>query len=171
MINEVDICSPYHPTLEDVSISIQSQQYPGTRCYAKENVGPASLGGIAEMIRTLLLTALLLVAYSAKAGTEIHKCVDADGNIAYQQTPCPVEKKKTEVVELPEQIDEIEEEQPPQAPAINNQTHGEVEACKDPLRDAIDAIEAEMLRGFSPEQGEEFKEKLRTLTEEMRACG
>ena len=32
-------------------------------------------------------------------------------------------------------------------------------------------IEAEMLRGFSPQQGEEFKVKLRTLTQEMRACG
>jgi hypothetical protein len=116
------------------------------------------------------MTTLLLVAYSAKADIEIHKCVDADGNIAYQQTPCPVEKK-LEVVELPEQVEAPEEEQPPQAPATNTQTHEEVEACKEPLRDAIDAIEAEMLRGFSPEQGEEFKVKLRTLTQEMRACG
>ena len=68
-----------------------------------------------------------------------------------------------EVVEVDEEV--------PQAPAESNQTHEEVEACKDPLRDAIDEIEAEMLRGFSPEQGEEYKVKLRTLTEDMRACG
>ena len=123
------------------------------------------------MMRTLLLTSLLLVAFSANADTEIHKCVDADGNISYQQTPCPVEKKEAEVEELVEELEEIEEEQPPQVPVVSNQTDEEVEACKDPLRDAIDEVEAEMLRGFSPEQGEEFKVELRTLTEEMRACG
>lgn len=118
-----------------------------------------------------LLTLLLLVAASVNAESEIHKCVDADGNIAYQQTPCPVEKKKTEVVELPEEMKALQEEQLPQAPAVSNRTHEEVEACKDPLRDAIDEVEAEMLRGFSPDQSEEFKAKLRTLTQEMRACG
>lgn len=117
----------------------------------------------------------LLAALAANADTEIHKCVDVDGNVAYQQTPCPVVKEKQEekpeVVEMPEQLEEIAEEELSQAPVASNQTQEEVEACKDPLRDAIDEIEAEMLRGFSPEQGEEFKVKLRTLTEEMRACG
>ena len=46
----------------------------------------------------------------------------------------------------------------------------DVEACKIPLREAIDAIEAEMLRGYSAEQGEEFKQELRVLTQQMRAC-
>lgn len=123
------------------------------------------------MIRTSFLTTLLLIGSLANADSEIHKCVDADGNIAYQQTPCPVEKKKTEVVELSEQLEELEEEQAPQVAVVSNLTHEEVEACKEPLRDAIDEVEAEMLRGFSPEQGEEFKVKLRTLTQEMRACG
>jgi hypothetical protein len=97
--------------------------------------------------------------------------VDAEGNVAYQQTPCPVVKVKPEVEELAEQPEEAEEVEVLQAPAASNQSREEVEACKDPLREAIDEIEAEMLRGFSPEQGEEFKVKLRTLTQDMRACG
>ena len=124
-----------------------------------------------ELIRASLITFLLLVTFSANADIEIYKCVDADGGIAYQQTPCPVEKKNPVVVEQSEQAEELEEDAPSQVPVVSNQTHEEVEACKDPLRDAIDAVEAEMLRGFSPDQGEEFKVKLRTLTQEMRACG
>ena len=123
-------------------------------------------------LRAALSILLLLVALPASADTEIHKCVDADGNVAYQQTPCPVLEKETpEVVEQAEQLEEPEAEQPPQALVASNLTHEEVEACKDPLRDAIDEVEAEMLRGFSPEESEEFKVKLRTLTQEMRACG
>jgi len=80
-------------------------------------------------------------------------------------------------MELPEQLEESQEEVKlekdavSQVPVASNRTHEDVEACKDPLRDAIDEIEAEMLRGFSPQEGEEFKVKLRTLTQEMRACG
>ncbi len=124
------------------------------------------------MIRAALSTLLLLAVLPANADIEIYKCVDADGNIAYQQTPCPVVKIETlEEVEQPEPLEEPEEEQPSQALIASNLTHEEVEACKDPLRDAIDEIEAEMLRGFSPQEGEDFKVKLRTLTQEMRACG
>jgi hypothetical protein len=53
---------------------------------------------------------------------------------------------------------------------VSNRSADEVEACKEPHRDAIDAIEAEMLRGYSAEQGETFKQELRTLTQAMRAC-
>ena len=123
------------------------------------------------MIRIPIFLLFLLSALSANADTDIHKCVDGDGNIAYQQTPCPVEKLKAEVVELSEQPEELAEEEVLQAPVASNQSHEEIEECKDPLRDAIDEVEAEMLRGFSPEQGEAFKVKLRTLTQEMRACG
>ncbi len=117
-----------------------------------------------ELIRAVLSILLLLAVLPANADTEIHKCVDADGNVAYQQTPCPVVKE-----EAPEVVEQAE--QPPQALVASDLTPEEVEACKDPLRDAIDEVEAEMLRGFSPEEGEEFKVKLRTLTQEMRACG
>jgi hypothetical protein len=120
------------------------------------------------MIRISIFLLFLLATLLANADVEIYKCVDADGNVAYQQVPCPVVKAEA-VIEVIE-VDEVAEEAP-QTPVASNLTDEEIEACKDPLRDAIDAIEAEMLRGFSPQQGEEFKVQLRTLTQEMRACG
>lgn len=80
-------------------------------------------------------------------------------------------KDEAEIVEPPEQLEEPKEEEVLLVPVASNQSREEVEACKKPLREAIDKIEAEMLRGFSPQEGEDFKVKLRTLTQEMRACG
>jgi hypothetical protein len=126
------------------------------------------------MIRISIFLLFLLATLLANADVEIYKCVDADGNVAYQQIPCPVvkEEEAAEVIDVIE-VDEVDEvaEEAPQTPVASNLTDEEIEACKDPLRNAIDAIEAEMLRGFSPQQGEEFKVQLRTLTQEMRVCG
>jgi hypothetical protein len=114
----------------------------------------------------------MLPAFPASADIEIHKCVDADGNVAYQQTPCPIVADQADETEPePSEQASISEQQPEKAPAASNRSEEEVEACKNPLRDAIDEIEAEMLRGFSADQAESFKAKLRTLTQEMRACG
>ena len=98
--------------------------------------------------------------------------MDADGNVAYQQMPCPVVEEQEQAEVATESGQTLPSaEQLPQVPVASNRSADEVEACKEPLRDAIDEIEAEMLLGFSPQQGEEFKVKLRTLTQEMRACG
>ena len=45
-----------------------------------------------------------------------------------------------------------------------------VEQCKKRYRDQIDAIDAEMRRGYSSEKGEVYRERLRGLTEKLRAC-
>ena len=45
-----------------------------------------------------------------------------------------------------------------------------VEQCKKRYRDQIDAIDAEMRRGYSSEQGEAYREQLRGLTRKLRAC-
>ena len=42
--------------------------------------------------------------------------------------------------------------------------------CKQAYRDQIDAIDAEMRHGYSSEQGERYRERLRSLTERMREC-
>jgi hypothetical protein len=46
----------------------------------------------------------------------------------------------------------------------------EIAQCKKKNRDAIDAIDAEMRRGYSSEQGEGYRQRLRVLTEQLRAC-
>jgi hypothetical protein len=45
-----------------------------------------------------------------------------------------------------------------------------VAQCKKKNRDAIDAIDAEMRRGYSSEQGEAYRQRLRVLTEQLRSC-
>lgn len=48
---------------------------------------------------------------------------------------------------------------------------GEVtQQCKKRYRDQIDAIDAEMRRGYSSAQGETYRERLRVLTQQLRSC-
>jgi len=119
------------------------------------------------MIRIFSIALLLLGAPEVLA--DIYKCVDEDGNTAYQQMPCPVESKTSETLEKTETVESSDVPATAATRAVSRDAK-EVEACKDPLRDAIDAVEAEMLSGYSPEQGEAFKTRLRGLTDQMRAC-
>lgn len=45
-----------------------------------------------------------------------------------------------------------------------------VAECKKKYRDQIDAIDAQMRSGYTSEQGEAFRQRLRGLTEKLRAC-
>ncbi|MDH3428480.1 MAG: DUF4124 domain-containing protein [Gammaproteobacteria bacterium] len=44
------------------------------------------------------------------------------------------------------------------------------EQCKKMYRDQIDAIDAQMRRGYSSAQGEQYREQLRGLTQKLRSC-
>ena len=46
----------------------------------------------------------------------------------------------------------------------------EIQTCKKHYRDSIDEIDAEMRGGYSSEQGEAYRQRLRVLTEKLRAC-
>jgi len=52
----------------------------------------------------------------------------------------------------------------------NGRSVEEVATCKQHYRDAIDEIDAEMRRGYSSEQSEAYRQRLRLLTEKLRAC-
>ena len=52
----------------------------------------------------------------------------------------------------------------------NGRSPEQVQACKKQYRDAIDDIDAEMRRGYSSEQGEAYRQRLRALTEQLRTC-
>ena len=138
----------------------------------------------------LTISGIVLLALSFSvpaAASEIYKCVDKDDNITYQQMPCPEEVEEAEVPETV--IAEMEVDEPAEAaatPVANNMSApgptprrgrsrsvdpvDAVEACKMPIRNMIDAVEAEMRQGYSPEQGELFKTELHGLTERLRAC-
>ena len=104
------------------------------------------------------------------SGAEIFRCEDPEGGVVFQQTPCPEPEP-----EEPEPDEEVADEAPVMAyeaePAARPPADPEVvAACKKRHRDAIDAIDAEMRAGFTPQQGEVFKQRLRLLTEKLRAC-
>ena len=137
---------------------------------------------------TISGSVLLALSFSVPVtASEIYKCVDKDDNITYQQMPCPEEVEEAEVPETV--IAEMEVDEPAEAaatPVANNMSApgptprrgrsrsvdpvDAVEACKMPIRNMIDAVEAEMRQGYSPEQGELFKTELHGLTERLRAC-
>lgn len=118
------------------------------------------------------------------ADSEIYKCVDADGNLAFQDSPCPQPAAEPEAESDPESASEATVTEPSPTstaavepgdgvsyvPVASNRSAREIETCKEPHRDAIDEIEAEMLRGYSAEQGENYKQELLALTNAMRAC-
>ena len=134
------------------------------------------------------ITLLALYCSGPAAASEIYKCVDKDDNITYQQMPCPEEVEEAEVPETviaEMEVDEPAEEAAATPVANNTGAPGPaprrgrsrsvdpvdaVEACKMPIRNMIDAVEAEMRQGYSPEQGELFKTELHGLTERLRAC-
>ena len=117
------------------------------------------------------------------AHADIYKCTDEHGNVAYLQTPCPVEKEEepagTGDEDMPrveaEQDDYVPESTPePQSSEVNipssRQPGESLDACKKRYRDQIDVIDAEMRTAFSPEQGSAYKERLLALTKQLRAC-
>lgn len=130
-----------------------------------------------ELIRISLVVVFAALSAFAlpKAHADIYKCTDEDGNVAYLQLPCPAK-----AVQKPEPADDpdsdIAEYVPPpeqlEAVTPSSRLEGELlEDCKKRFRDQIDAIDAEILSDYSPEQGKAYKEQLLALTRQLRACG
>ena len=115
---------------------------------------------------------LLIATLTPAAHAEIYKCKDEYGNVAYLQTPCPVEETEetpatdAEIVE-PAQDEEVAESLPEPS---SRRPSEQLNDCKKRHRDQIDEIDAEMQTAFSPEQGAAYKEELLALTKQLRAC-
>jgi hypothetical protein len=119
-----------------------------------------------------MLTTLLLV-FSSLAQADIHRCTDAEGSIIFQQMPCAEpepEQEETgeqaptaEVEASTEDVVARTEPPEPKSPEL-------VAQCKKKYRDAIDGIDAEMRERYTPEQADDYKQRLRVLTEQLRAC-
>ena len=118
---------------------------------------------------------LLIAALTPAAHADIYKCKDEHGNVAYLQTPCPVEKpEETPVTDdtdakiaEPAQDEEVTESLPEPS---SRRPSEQLNDCKKRYRDQIDEIDAEMQTAFSPEQGAAYKERLLALTKQLRAC-
>jgi len=136
-------------------------------------------GGTRE-VRWALIIAGLCLLDMASAQTEIHKCIGADGGVAYSQLPC-VDKKPTKTEPAISDDSELKEETAPVAIAVRELTTAEPStdkseseadraACKKGYRDAIDLIDAEIGREYSPEKDEQYKQRLLVLTRGLRQC-
>lgn len=118
--------------------------------------------------KVLLLICTLF--FIPDAGAEIYRCTDENGNMVFSQVPCAEE----EAPAAEEETDEAPEAEPTAGDNIDVVTDvhdsAAVAQCKKPYRDAIEAIEARMLDGYSPEQAEAYKKQLLGLTKGLRSC-
>lgn len=134
---------------------------------------------------------LMLAGTSVTAEVDIHRCLLADGTIAFQEMPCPEpEAVADDDSEAGESLDESEappvdddvfdfvnpfDEPPgPQIPAeetLSEQLSGDRAECERTTRDAIDAIDLEMRQeSYSNEEGQDYLAELLALTRQLRAC-
>ena len=124
---------------------------------------------------------LILVGFcllnTANAETQIHRCTDADGNVAYSQLPCAPQKTKESEKTEPDAkaesaipVSEKQELSPNEIATEEPELEIDRSACKKRYRDAIDAIDAEIGREYSPVKAEEYKQRLLQLTRKLRKC-
>jgi len=115
---------------------------------------------------------------AAIAQTPIHQCKDADGGIVYSQLPCKDEEPAKEeapaddvdepVVQAPLRI--LAELTPPDDAQDEPEPDESAAECKKRYRDAIDEIDAEIRRAYTPEKDADYKQRLLALTRQLRGC-
>lgn len=132
----------------------------------------------------LTALALLLAGLSAAADVEIHRCLQEDGTIAFQEMPCPAPAATVDDdagesnSETPDADDETFDfvnpfDEPASAPTPSERTLPETVSsdraeCEKMTRDAIDAIDREF--AASKEDAQERLPELLALTRQLRAC-
>lgn len=133
--------------------------------------------------RSGLLVSLLLPCAAVLAEPGIHRCPQPDGTIAFQETPCaeppddrepqedkPAATSADEFWDVPNPFDEADAPQSPAEPAPSGPVSEDRAECEQTTRDAIDAIDLEMRKGYSQEQGKQYLAELLELTRQLRAC-
>jgi hypothetical protein len=147
---------------------------------AKSIASKRSVSGLSVVIALLALPAT-----SVGSKPEIHRCIQDDGTVAFQEMPCPEPK---ETIDADSQIDRDdpppadeffdfvnpydEPERPPTPteappPAAVSQNRAE---CEKTTRDAIDAIDLELQKNGGKGAGREYLARLLELTEQLRNC-
>ena len=138
-------------------------------------------------MRAVVLLLLTAPGIAVRAEQEIHRCPQADGTVAFQETPCP-ETADTADLAADEQAGdgaspetdgffdfvnpfdnpEAAETAPePEQHALPSRDRAE---CEKLTRDAIDAIDLELQKGHTEEEGRQYLAELLELTRQLRAC-
>ena len=114
----------------------------------------------------------VLSLFGIASGAEIYKCTDADGNVAYLQLPCPEKKPADDPAPAPAATPEAEaDESPQQQPSPSSRLPDEsFDECRLRFRDQIDAIDAELGPSLTATEAQDYRERLRALTLQLRAC-
>ena len=114
---------------------------------------------------------------NSAAQTEIHKCTDADGVVSYTQLPCEAQEPAKPAHPDPDVVnDSASPEFADPLPAVPLPQDESAEsatsraACKQQYRDAIDAIDAEIASDYSPDEADDYKQRLLELTRKLRQC-
>jgi hypothetical protein len=132
---------------------------------------------------------LLILGTHALAQSEIYRCAQDDGTVAFQQTPCAEsddgsandaasgEQNNVDAAASSENESGFsnpfdEPANPPEAaPPESPDSISEARAsCEQSARDAIDAIDLEMREGYTQEQGQAYLDELLKLTQQLRDC-
>lgn len=128
-------------------------------------------------VRFAFIVVSLWLSNSAGAQTQIHKCTDADGGVVYSQLPCPpeapVEPESTEPDVIAENSPAVAEQPPASTTEVlyeDPELEPDRQACKKRYRDAIDAIDVEIGREYSPDKAADYKQRLLILTRKLRQC-
>jgi hypothetical protein len=121
-------------------------------------------------VRCVLIFISLCLPYAARAEAEIHKCTDADGGIVYSQLPCIAQTAMKAEKATPDSPDLKAKIAPPVTPKEKTESEANSAPCKKRYRDAIDLIDAEIRREYSPEKNEQYKQRLLQLTRGLRRC-
>ncbi len=139
------------------------------------------------MPRTWLAGLLLCAGSLASAQTDIHRCVQADGTVAFQETPCPepevaddTAEKATEPAAIPVE-DSFDFESPydsedpapvTEAPPYDLPADLATDraTCEKATRDAIDAIDAKLQQSDNAQEDRKYLDELLELTRQLRAC-
>lgn len=130
-----------------------------------------------QRFRIGLIVVSFCLLNTAGAQTQIYKCADADGGVAYSQLPCaPQKSEEPEKTEPDTKAESSAPVTPEQELSKTEIVREEPEsktgssACKKRYRDAIDAIDAEIGLEYSPEKAEQYKQRLMVLTRKLRQC-
>lgn len=136
------------------------------------------------------LVTLMFAGTSAVAETEIYRCPLADGTLAFQEMPCaesPADDAETDTdasagnndiaATRDDAFDFVnpfdEPDTPPAAAesALPEPISQDRAECEKITRDAIDVIDLRMRQStYTREEGQEYLEQLRALTQQLRAC-